>query len=78
MTTNRENYLRSLTDTQLVRQFNRLLRRIYRAFAGGTRFGIDLPTLWLCCPGFYDAYQAYRAEDFRRAKIRWPHIADRE
>lgn len=63
---NRANYLRQLTDTQLVRQWNQLLYRIQRAFAGGCQYGIDLPTLNACFPGFYGDYIAYRQEGRRR------------
>lgn len=59
-------YLRSLSDNQLSRLFGRILERIETAFAGGSQFGIDIPTLRAVCPGFHSAYIAMRQEGRRR------------
>jgi len=64
------NYLAQLTDAQLNRQYIALKERIWRAFAGGTQFGIDLPALAAVTPGFYAALMAYRTEGKRRVAAR--------
>ncbi len=48
--------LEKLTQPQLNRLFRRIQERIQRAFAGGTRYGVDMPTLWACHPGLATAY----------------------
>ncbi len=45
-------YCESLTLEQLHRFHSTLHDRIYRAFAGGTSFGVDWATLWAVYPGF--------------------------
>jgi hypothetical protein len=60
--------LQKLTDQQLLTLFERLLDRIYRAFDGGTQYGVDLPTLALCEPRLYRAYLRIRTEGRNRRK----------
>src|SRR5208283_2413823 len=43
--------LRSLTNTQLVRLYRKVYERIERAFVGGLRYGVDMPTLRAVMPG---------------------------
>lgn len=59
-------FLRSTTDSQLVRLWNRILRRIHKWGEGGEMFGIDERTLRLCEPGLHRAFIAVRAEGRRR------------
>lgn len=54
--------LSPLTNKQLQRLGNRISERIQRAFAGGTRYGIDMPTLWAVVPGLAQAYCNVRNE----------------
>lgn len=71
MVTNTNNeYLTTLSDVQLERLYNRFYDRIERRFEGGTRYGIDLPTLHVCYPEAYEAYCLLRNEGRRRANER--------
>lgn len=54
------------TNDQLISGFDRLLRRINKAFAGGTSLGVDLPTMRTVTPDLYNDYIAYRTEGRRR------------
>ncbi len=59
--------LDSLTEVQLSRTYSRLYVRAERQFSGGTRYGIDWPTLRVCCPGIYSAMrQIVTAMQLRR------------
>lgn len=60
------NYLASLSENQLERLYRKLYARIERAFAGGTRYGIDLPTLRMCEPGYYSDFMRIKREMIRR------------
>lgn len=62
--------LRTFTDTQLERLFQKILTKIQKRFSGGTSFGVDLPTLALCEPGLWYCYMAVKAEGSRRVKER--------
>lgn len=35
------------------KRYNALVNRLYRNLAGGTQFGIDMPTLAICYPDEY-------------------------
>ena len=39
-----------LTKCQCIEIYNRLIDRVYRLFAGGTQYGVDWPTLYVCYP----------------------------
>lgn len=62
-------YLQSLTNQQFVRLFNQVINRIYAALDGGTMFGIDLRTLAIIAPGWYNTYQTLNAERQRRFSL---------
>lgn len=58
------NFLQTMTDTQLARLYDRIVRRIYSG--EGCQFGYDLPTLWMTVPGLARAYVQVKAEGRRR------------
>lgn len=58
--------LAPLTDSQLVRTYCRVWSHIERAFAGGTSFGIDRPTLFACLPSWANLWDQLRTEMKRR------------
>jgi len=63
------NKLQQLTNEQLNRLYRCVWRRLQRVYAGGTSFGIDMPTLWAVTPGFAQIIVDIRAEAIRRKEL---------
>jgi len=61
-----EMTLQDLSDTQLLRLYRKLYRRIEVAFAGGLSFGVDMPTLWAVWPGMAATVVSVLRENGRR------------
>jgi hypothetical protein len=60
--------LSGLTDNQLTRAYCRVWSHIERAYAGGTSFGIDRPTLYACLPSWATLWEQLRSEMQRRMR----------
>lgn len=54
------DFLLSMTDSEFNHLVSRVIKRIHREFRGGTQYGVDLPTLRVVCPGWYDTYMLLR------------------
>jgi len=65
-----EFLLRTMSDEHLCRLFRKIIDKINRRFGGGTRYGVDLPTLAMCEPGLWYCYMVVRTEGSRRGKER--------
>lgn len=55
-----------MSNEDLIRLHRRVVRHVYRLFAGGTSFGVDLPTLRACRPLWYRVYVGLFEEVARR------------
>lgn len=49
------------TKRGAIRRYDAIIRQCYRDLAGGTQFGIDMPTLRITFPDRYAEIQALRA-----------------
>ncbi len=58
--------LRDLSDSQLLRLYRKVYRRIEVAFAGGLSFGVDMPTLWAVWPEMAIVVRGILTENGRR------------
>ena len=64
------NFLLSMSDSEFNHLVSRVLARLHhdRSLSGGTQYGVDLPTLRVVAPGWYDTYMLLRAAYNERVK----------
>lgn len=49
------------TKRGAIRRRDAIIRRIYHKLRGGTQYGVDIPTIRMCCPEEYAELQALSA-----------------